>query len=812
MRRLLDLFSRPATRHPVWVLVGLGLVTMGMGWSATKLEMEVDLAAFADDDSEVVAALDRVQREFGVAEDAVQVLVDAGPGGDVLDADGLRVVEAVRERVEEELGDRIRLEADGSPAVRSLAGVAADALEDRGTSLAGASDQEVRGALGDLLDLRPQLARFISFERDLDVPSARATFVLIELAPRLSDEESLDAMRDVEAMFSDGHGEEVGTGGPSALVFSADLLMDGLLEEVEREMPTLLGLALLVVLVLLWFILRSVTDLVVGLAGLIMIVVWTLGLVVVLGPQVLGWRGEFSQIGIVIPVLLVGLGIDYTVHLVFRHREQRSAGDAPGVAASRSLHTVGAALVLATAATALGFASNAAAPLTVIADVGIFTAFGVICAFVVMALLVSAVNTLRGRRTMAVSTRIRHHATDRLFAAPVWLASRAPVVALAVGAVLAVSALIVSSELETTFDTSDFVPEDSDIGRTFETQSELFGGDLAETTHVIVDGDLGDPQLLAAMLVGHDALGRVDQVRSVNGQAEARSIATLALAAARELTGDADPDLASLAAGIDDLGPLYDQLRDAAGATVVAELLADDATAGVVHIQTTAGTGSETERMREQIEQAFAPVVTAGATITVTSEQLVLSEMAEELRVFQTRSIVIAMVSVLVLLVAYYGGVQRRPTLGIAALLPAAFSATMLFGAMWFVGISFNPVTSTITAISLGIGVPYGIHVVNRFTEEIGHGHDPATATRATIERTGMALTGSAVTTLGAFVVLSSSGLGPVRQLGLLGALSITFALLGALLLEPGALVLWARRRLARGEPVRVVSTDPPPG
>lgn len=796
----------------MWVLVGLGLVTMAMGWFATWLEMEVDLAAFADEDSEVVAALDRVQREFGVAEGAIQVLVDAGPGGDVLDADGLRAVEDVRERVEQELGDRIRLDVDDTPAVRSLAGVVADALEDRGTSLAGAGDEEVRRALGDLLDLQPQLARFVSFERDLDVPSARATFVLVELAPSLSEDESLDATRDVEAMFAEDRGEEPGTGELQMLVFSADLLMDGLLEEVEQEMPTLLGLALLVVLVLLWFILRSVTDLVVGLAGLIMIVAWTLGLVVVLGPQILGWRGEFSQIGIVIPVLLVGLGIDYTVHLVFRHREQRSAGDAPAVAAHRSLHTVGAALVLATAATALGFASNAAAPLTVIADVGIFTAFGVICAFVVMALLVSAANTLRGQRTMGASTRVWHHSTNRLLVPPVWLASRAPAVALAVGAVLAVSALIVSSELETSFDTSDFVPEDSDIGRTFATQSELFGGDLAETTYVIVDGDLGDPQMLAAMLVGHDALARIDQVRGVNGQAEARSIATLALTAARELTGDPDPDLASLAAGVDDLRPLYDRLREAAGATVVAELLADDATAGVVHVQTMAGTGSETERMREQIEGAFAPVVAAGGTITVTSEQLVLSEMAEELRVFQTRSIIIAMVSVLVLLVAYYGGVRRRPTLGIAALLPAAFSATMLFGAMWFLGISFNPVTSTITAISLGIGVPYGIHVVNRFTEEIGHGRDPAAATRATIERTGMALTGSAVTTLGAFVVLSSSGLGPVRQLGLLGALSITFALLGALLLEPGALLLWARRRLARDEPAPGVSVDPPAG
>jgi predicted RND superfamily exporter protein len=64
-----------------------------------------------------------------------------------------------------------------------------------------------------------------------------------------------------------------------------------------------------------------------------------------------------------------------------------------------------------------------------------------------------------------------------------------------------------------------------------------------------------------------------------------------------------------------------------------------------------------------------------------------------------------------------------------------------------------------------------------------------------TLHATGAALTGSALTTLGAFVVLSFSGLPPMRSLGLLGGTGIAFALLAAVLVQPGALVLWARRR-----------------
>jgi uncharacterized protein len=717
----------------------------------------------------------------------------------VLGAEPMRAVAQVEDQVAGALGGRVRVGPEGERGIRSLSGVVARALEDDGVALSEATDADVAAALGDLLAFEPQLARFISFERDLDIPRARATFVLVELAPELSEDDRAEAARELDALFSPGQGAAGVPGTDLRLfVFSTDLLLDGLLAEIEAEMPVLLALALLAVLVILVAIFRSVTDVVVGLVGLVMIVVWTLGLVSILGPEFLGLRGQFTQIGIVVPVLLVGLGIDYSVHLTHRYREQRAAGDPPAVGARRAVRTVGAALVLATAATALGFGSSAAAPVAVIADVGIFTAAGVVCALVVMVLLVTAANTLRGSRSQRSRATARRRRTHRLLGVPVWVAVRFPVVALVVGGALAGTALVASAELETSFATGDFVPEDSDIGRTYAAQRELFGGDLAETTYVLIDGDLGSPGLLSTLLASHDALADIEHVRTIEGRALARSIATLGVTALREVTGDDHVDLADLAGGVDDLRPLYAQLRAAVGAATVDALLARDAMSGVVQIQTMAGTGSATERLREEILAAFAPLEATGAAVTVTSEQLVVAEMAEELRTFQGRSIAIALVAVLVLLVGYYAIAHRRPVLGLAALVPAAFSASMLFGAMWLLNISFNPVTSTITAISLGIGVPYGIHLVNRFTEELSSGHGPAGSVRASLERTGVALTGSALTTLSAFAVLSSSGLMPVRQLGLLGALSIAFALLGALMLEPSVLVLWARRQQRR--------------
>jgi hypothetical protein len=193
--RLLEMFARPATRHPVVVLVGLVAATIVLAGFASRLQVEVDLAGFADEDSALVVSLDRVRTEFEVAQGAIQVVVDAGPGGDVLSADPMRAVAQVEDQVASALGDRVRVGSEGDPAIRSLSGVVARALEDDGVVLSEATDEDVAGALGGLLAFEPQLARFISFERDLDIPRARATFVLVELEPELSEDDRAEAAR-----------------------------------------------------------------------------------------------------------------------------------------------------------------------------------------------------------------------------------------------------------------------------------------------------------------------------------------------------------------------------------------------------------------------------------------------------------------------------------------------------------------------------------------------------------------------------------------------------------------------------------------
>jgi uncharacterized protein len=97
--------------------------------------------------------------------------------------------------------------------------------------------------------------------------------------------------------------------------------------------------------------------------------------------------------------------------------------------------------------------------------------------------------------------------------------------------------------------------------------------------------------------------------------------------------------------------------------------------------------------------------------------------------------------------------------------------------------------------LSIGIGVPFMIHVTSRFLEERARATDGAAAMRRTLTETGGALAGSAATTAIGFGILVTSTLVPFEQLGYVIVYAIVYSLLTAVLVLPSLLRLWDRHR-----------------
>ena len=110
---------------------------------------------------------------------------------------------------------------------------------------------------------------------------------------------------------------------------------------------------------------------------------------------------------------------------------------------------------------------------------------------------------------------------------------------------------------------------------------------------------------------------------------------------------------------------------------------------------------------------------------------------------------------------------------------------------MALLGIPYSLITSIITALSIGIGVDYTIHPIHRYREEFTRVRNPERAAIQTLETTGSALLGSALTTALGLGVLVASPLLASQQLGITGAITIAYSLIVSILVVPPLMTVW---------------------
>lgn len=807
MNALLRRAARVVEGRPGQALAVLAVLTLVLGVFASQQSTDTDLTAFAPE-SELNAAFERVQEDFGGGGDGggatVQVIVDAGEDGDVLSPAGVQAARRITEVVTGAEGVRAALaeSTPQAPAVITYAAALEAAVQQQGGDLSQLPEEQVDALATQLLtgEQSAQAGGLLSQDLDAENAEARAGLVIV----RLGDDLPADELAAAELAIDDAL-QATAFEGVEVSAFGQHILGDRLTEDMNSELPLLLSLSLLLIVGILFLTYRKFSDVAIGFVGLIVTIVWTFGVAVILGPDYAGITGPFSQIATVVPVLLVGLGIDYAIHITSRYREEQSHGNPPARAAHVAVYSVGGALVLATITTLVGFLTNVASPLPPIRDFGIFVAGGVLSAFVVMLVLVPSARSLLDRRAAAKGTLKVREAGDSngltaLMARLAVVSEKHTVTTLVVAGVVTLAAAGAGSQITTTFSQDDFIPQDSEIGQLLDDLVTLFGGDVDERTYVLVEGELADPAVGNAMLQAQSDMADTDGVRSAGGRAQVSSPAAVVAGLAQQpevgqqlqqlgFTGDGfAPDA--------DMAAIYDLARQAAGPAMDAVLTADG-DAGVLSIATSAGQ-EDARDLRDQLHEDLTPLADTGLDTTVVSEPLMLEHTLDELTDSQTRSIAITLGVSLLVLLLFFGIREKRPLLGAVTMIPSVLVVTWVLGSMWLFGISFNVLTAMVASLAIGIGVPFGIHITHRFTEDRLRTDSIDEAIRLTVTHTGGALAGSAATTAAGFGVLGFSSLVPLQQFGLITALTIVYSLVAAVLIEPAVLKLWAQWRERR--------------
>jgi len=254
----------------------------------------------------------------------------------------------------------------------------------------------------------------------------------------------------------------------------------------KRDISILGPIIVWAIVAILYLAFRDARVLLVAIANLLMAFVWTAGL--------MGWlRIPFSALNMTIVPLILGVGIDYGIHMVSEFLEHKGDRDADTEAFRKAGGRAGLAMFIATVTTVGGLVLMAFSPSVLMAQLGIVSSIALGVTFLFTVTFIPALLVLTGRDRLG-----RRHRGSEAMLAVARVVGRHRGVVMVLVVVLTGAALWSMQRLEPepfgnpelNYPPGDRVRDDA------ETISDLFFGGSTDTqsNYLIVEGDLTQPE------------------------------------------------------------------------------------------------------------------------------------------------------------------------------------------------------------------------------------------------------------------------------------------------------------------------------
>ena len=788
MSRLLHWLSWLITARPYITILVLILVTVLLAAGAVRRAPPPETAATLPDGSAVAEALAEIDRLFGDSGEANVVTLLFR--GDALTPEGLAQMDALITEIASDQGvAELLTPADSiiSPSllIRVMLGV---------QDFESVTQEDIDTVRGP-----PEILEALDAMTGTDhdgTPLAVATIRLRDTG----DEQIQEVERNIHSIATSHQGSL------SVSTISFVVVEDEYKKATEEGMAPLIGLAFLLIAALILLFMRTISDLLLTLIGLLMSMIWIVGAEGWLGPNALGLTGPPNSLTTMVPIIVISLTVDYAIQIVSHYREQRIAGESVLESVRAGMRNVTVPLTLAAVTTIVSLLASLFSPIGIVRDFGVIAGLGVAMSLVVMLTLVPAGRAILDRRREARGSLREPRPISNALPGVGKLAeilgrsvTRRPAPYLVAVAVVTVGLGIAATGLESEFDIRDILPRGSSVLEDLNTLEEAVGGST-EVASVLIKVEATDTRTL---------LNLQDLTNAFQDEERRPAAAAGPISASYDLVahdwiddsgerGDKyDPELADLftraSAGVEVDAALMQEFLDKLGARdpAVQHLLVNDpegVDAILLQFPAFASDPQHTKTIQEDIEKLW---FGDGEDITVTSESIISVTVTESITERQSESISTTIAAALIVLAVFFWVTVRQPALAVIAVGPIVLVLISVLGTMALLGIPYTLITSIITALSIGIGVDYTIHVIHRYREEYTRDRDPERAAIQTLSTTGSALLGSALTTALGLGVLVASPLAASQQFGITAAITIAYSLIVAILVVPPAMTVW---------------------
>jgi hydrophobe/amphiphile efflux-3 (HAE3) family protein len=580
------------------------------------------------------------------------------------------------------------------------------------------------------------------------------------------------------------------------------------INELTSEANMILGPLLFIIIVVILFIFfRKPSYVFLPMLTLMISAIWLLGTMAILGI-------DFNVMAVALIPLILGIGVDYAVHLFHNYRAEIEKGKTIGEAIKRSVTDIGAAIFLAWLTTFIAFMSFLSSNVPPIRDFGILLALGVTYTFITAITLLASLRYLLDKKKKPKTKGLlsSYHLKFSLKSimgniSSVVLDHQKKIIFLMVLITLFFGSGAI--QLKRGFDLDQFIPEDNPAMDLFDTIAEYFPYSSEYQEYILIEGNVATVECLKGIAKTHLNINDDKFIsRNTKGDTKLVSIYSViqnAVKNNRSLINNFNIDeKTNIPRTDEDVQALLDYLyagsnfdvEELGSSEIHMVLYKEDSqyTATIIRYFLDASYQLEGGNLQDDLELLNKEInedidLYGDAVAIATGYSLIQLRITDSLTSSQFVATGISIfLAAMVLILAY-----RKLTLGFIAMIPVGITMIWILGTMYYFGYILDVMTVTVTSITIGIGIDYAIHPTERFRLVADKTGDVEKAVRETISHTGGVLLISALTTAIAFAILVLAPIPPQQRFGIILAITISYSFLTSVLFLPLFLSRWAK-------------------
>ncbi|MCH2431614.1 MAG: efflux RND transporter permease subunit [Candidatus Poseidoniia archaeon] len=499
---MIERYARLPIDSPRQIILFVALFTLIISPFILQVQFETDVQAFLPQSNEV-ETYDEINEDFGRDSSVVQLYLTSVVGGNVLTIDNLN--------------DILQLHNDctkitGVQDVLSVADFFDSALIDSGLSLALLSQEEepwqfvfdsistqsggnytwneVDFVTDVLVDKNLKMDPVLDFDNDgvRTAPIATSTIIMINLDPDLNTEQKKDVGQKIRVL-ADEHNSNSGSE-IQADAFSVDLLAYDV-DQSTQQTNVLMALGMLVVTtILLWLSFKDWSYVLFPILTLILSVFWTFSFAGILGIQL-------TALAVAVIPLVVGLGIDFAVHISRRYQEGLKGGNSVEESLlDAQLHT-GQALTLAMFTTVIAFLSGISAGVGPVRDFSLLCAIGIFTSFILTLLFYTSLRFLLDSNSEDNLTEVKSsEIVESSISRAAEVVDQYPGAIISTVIILTLVAGFYGSNVDTSFGLEDFLSDDLEIMVTADSLQNDFRGARYSQSQILIEGPVATTDFL----------------------------------------------------------------------------------------------------------------------------------------------------------------------------------------------------------------------------------------------------------------------------------------------------------------------------